>query len=98
MQHDGEAGQALADLLQHVEAQGRRHQDALLIDGALLGLELIRAVAGADGNSQGVAAGLGYELLNLLGTGVGRCVEEASIITEVKPPSMQLLQVSKSGP
>ena len=24
-------------------------------------------------------------------------LEEASIITEVKPPSMQLLQVSKSG-
>ena len=25
-------------------------------------------------------------------------LDEASIITEVKPPSMQLLQVSKSGP
>ena len=74
MQHDGESGQALADLLQHVEAQGRRHQNALLIDGALLGLELIRAVAGADGNGQGVTAGLGYELLHLLGTGVGRGV------------------------
>ena len=74
MQHDGETGQALADLLQHVEAEGRRHQDALLVDGALLGLELIRAVAGTDGNGQRVAAGLGHELLHLLGASVGRLV------------------------
>jgi len=74
VQHDGEAGQALADLFQHVEAQGRRHQNALLVDGALLGLELIRTVAGADGDGQRVAAGLGHELLHLLGTGIGRLV------------------------
>ena len=71
MQHDGEAGQTLADLLQYVEAQRRRHQNALLIAGALLGLELIGAVAGADGDGQRVAAGLGDELLHLLRTGVG---------------------------
>ena len=44
------------------------------LTGALLGLELIRAVAGADGDGQRVAAGLGDELLHLLGTGVGRLV------------------------
>ena len=71
MQHDGEAGQTLGDLLQHVEAQRRRNQDALLVAGALGGSELIGAVAGADGDGQGVAAGLGDELLDLFGTGVG---------------------------
>ena len=74
VQHDGEAGQTLADLLQHVEAQGRRHQNALLVAGALLRLELIGAVAGADGDGQRVAAGLGDKLLHLLGAGVGRLV------------------------
>ena len=29
---------------------------------------------------------------------VSKGLEDASIMTEVKPPSMQLLQVSKSGP
>ena len=71
MEHDGEAGQALGDLFQHVEAQGRRDQDALLIAGALGGGKLIGAVAGADGDGQRVAAGLGDELLHLLGMGVG---------------------------
>ena len=71
VQHDGEAGQTLADLLQHIETQGRRHQNALLVAGALLRLELIGAVAGADGDGQRVAAGLGDELLHLLRTGVG---------------------------
>ena len=35
--------------LQHIEAQRGRDEDALLIDGALLGLELVSAVARADG-------------------------------------------------
>ena len=74
MQHDGEAGQTLGDLLQNVEAQRRRNEDALLVAGALLGLELVSAVAGADGDGQGVAAGLGDELLDLFGMGVGRLV------------------------
>ena len=71
MQHDGEAGQALGDLLQHVEPQRRGNQDALLIPGALVSGELISAVAGADGDGQRVTAGLGDELLDLFGTGVG---------------------------
>ena len=39
--------------------------------GALLGLELISAVAGADGDGQRVAAGPGDELFDLFRTGVG---------------------------
>ena len=49
VQHDGEAGQSLGDFLQHVEAQRGRNEDALLVYGALLGLELESAVARADG-------------------------------------------------
>ena len=74
VQHDREAGQTLGDFLQHVEAEGRRDQDALLIAGALLGLELVCAVAGADGDGQRVAAGLGDELLDFFGMGVGSLV------------------------
>ena len=51
-------------------SRNRGHQNALLIAGALGGSELIGAVAGADGDGQRVAAGLGDELLDLLGTGV----------------------------
>ena len=58
MQHDGEAGQALGDFLQNVEAQMR------------LALKLEGAVAGADGDGQAVAAGTGGELLDLFGAGV----------------------------
>ena len=61
VQHDGEAGQTAGDLLQHVEAQL----------GLGAGLKLISAVAGADGDGQRVAPGLGHELLHLLGVGIG---------------------------
>ena len=74
VENDGEAGQTLGDLLQHVEAQGRGNQDALLVAGALVGGELVSAVAGADGDGQGVTAGLGDELLDLLRTGIGSSV------------------------
>ena len=47
MEDDGEAGQALGDFLQDVEAE--------LGIGA--GLELVSAVRGADGDGQGVTAG-----------------------------------------
>ncbi|CAN4032301.1 Large polyvalent protein-associated domain-containing protein, partial [Dysosmobacter welbionis] len=67
MKHNGESGQALHDLVQDIKAQGRRNQLALLVAGALGGSELVSAVAGADGDSQGVAAGLLHELLDLLG-------------------------------
>ena len=71
MQNDREAGQTAGDFFQNVEAQGRRNEDALFVAGALLGLELISAVAGADGDGQGVTAGLGDELFDLFRTGVG---------------------------
>ena len=60
MQHDGEAGQLTDDFLQDVKAQL----------GLGAGLELVSAVAGTDGDGQGIAAGLGHELLHLLGTGI----------------------------
>ena len=71
VQDDGEAGQALGDLFQNVETQSGRNQDAFLVQGALLGSELVSAVGGADGDGQGVAAGTGDELFDFLGTGVG---------------------------
>ena len=40
------------------------------INGALLWGELVGAVAGADADGEGVAAGFGYEVDNLFGTGV----------------------------
>ena len=70
----GKPGRRLDDLFQNVEAQRRGNQNALFIAGALLGLELVSAVAGADGDGQRVAAGLGHELLDLLGAGVGGLV------------------------
>ena len=66
VEHNGEPGQALDHLVQNVKAQRRRNQLALFVAGALGGGELI----GADGDGQGVAAGLGDELLHLFGTGV----------------------------
>ena len=71
VQNDGEAGQTLGDFFQNVEAQSGGNQNALLVDGALLGGELVSAVAGADGDGQTVTAGAGYELFDFLGTGVG---------------------------
>ncbi len=71
MEHDGEAGQALDHLIEDVEAQGRGNQLALLVAGALGGGELVGAVAGTDGDGQGVAAGLVHELFHFLGAGVG---------------------------
>ena len=58
MQHDGEAGQTLGDLLQNVKAQ------------LGLSLELEGAVAGADRDGQAVAPGAGGKLLDLFGAGV----------------------------
>ena len=60
MQHDGEAGQAVHDLLQDVKTQL----------GLLAGLELERAVAGADGDGQGIHAGAGDKILNLARIGI----------------------------
>ena len=61
MQNYREAGKVLFNGLEHVETKLRL--------GA--GLELVGAVAGADGDGQGVAAGALNELLDLFGPGVG---------------------------
>ena len=71
VQNDGEAGQTLGDFFQNVEAQCGGNQDALLVQSALLGSELVSAVGGADSDSQGVTTGTGHELFDFLGTGVG---------------------------
>ena len=70
MEHDGEPRQAPDDLIQDVEAQRRGNELPLLIAGALSGSELVSAVAGADGDGQGITAGAGDELLHLFRTGV----------------------------
>ncbi|CDC62976.1 uncharacterized protein BN660_00108 [Clostridium sp. CAG:448] len=71
VQYDREAGQALGNLFQNVKAERRGNQYAVGVAGALLGLELVSAVAGADGNCQGVHAGAGDEFLDLFGARVG---------------------------
>ena len=71
VEYDGEAGELLLDFVENVECEGRRYQTAGLgIAGALLGFELVCAVAGADGDCEGIAAGAGCEVDNLFGTGV----------------------------
>ena len=74
MQNNREAGQTAGDLFENVKAQGRRNENTVSIAGALLGLELVSAVACADSDGQRVAAGLGDELLDLFGAGVGGLV------------------------
>ena len=61
MQNDRETGQTLRDLFQNVEAELRI--------GA--GLELVCAVAGADGDGQRITAGALDKLLHVLRTSVG---------------------------
>ncbi|MPM98516.1 hypothetical protein SDC9_145704 [bioreactor metagenome] len=61
MEHNGEAGQASANLLQNVKAQL----------GLLPGLEFVGAVAGADGDGQRVHPGGLHKFLDLVWVGVG---------------------------
>ena len=60
MQHDGESGQAPAHFFQDVKAQAR------------FALELVRAMAGADGNGEAVHARALDKFLYLVGVGKGR--------------------------
>jgi hypothetical protein len=71
VQHDGEARKLLLDLGQNIETQFGRNEDALGVAGALFGLELVGAVRGADRDGQRIHAGLGYEIHDVLGIGVG---------------------------
>ena len=61
MENDGEAGQSLRYLLEDVKAK--------LGIGA--GFELVSAVAGPDGDGQGIHAGLVHKLFHLFGPCVG---------------------------
>ena len=71
VQNYRESGDLFHDLLENIKAERGRNEDTLFVSRALLGRELICAVGGTDSNSEGVNTGLGNELLNLLGTGVG---------------------------
>ncbi len=68
----GKPGSCLLDLGQDVEPQGRRDEDAAGVPGALLGLEFIGAVGGADGDGQRVDRRPFDEVDDLLRLGVGR--------------------------
>ena len=71
VEDDGEAGELLLDCFEDVEGERRRQQTARLrIDSALLGGELIGAVAGADRDGETVAASLAHKVDNLFGLGV----------------------------
>ena len=71
MENDRESRELLLDSLENVECEWRWNETSgLLIAGALLRLELVSAVGGTDGNGEGVATGLLYEVDNLLRLGV----------------------------
>ena len=70
MEHDRKTRDALLDLFQDVETQRRRNQNAVGVLGALLGLELVGAVRGADGDGERIHAGLLDEIHDLVGLGV----------------------------
>src|SRR5574344_45482 len=73
VEDDRKARELLLDLLEDVERERRRNELARLgIARALRGRELERAVAGADGDREGVAACLGRELDHFLGLRVVR--------------------------
>ena len=53
VQHDGEAGELLLNLFEHVKCQGRRNElTGLRIASALLGLKLVSTVRRTDRDSQ----------------------------------------------
>ena len=68
VKNDREAGELLLDGLENVERERRRNELARLgVAGALLGLELVCAVAGADRDGERIATGLGHEIDHFLG-------------------------------
>ena len=68
MEHDGESGELLLDLVQHIECQWRRNQAASLrVACALLGLELVSTVAGTDRDGEAIATRALAEIDHLLG-------------------------------
>ena len=51
-----------------------------LVAGALFGFELHGAMGGADGDGQGIHAGLLHEVLDLLGLGIGGLVGDHGVL------------------
>ena len=67
VQNYREAGKSLGDFLENIKAERGRNKDAVGISCALLGRELICAVACADGDCERINACLCYKFLNLFG-------------------------------
>ena len=72
MEHNGEARDALLDLLEDVEAERGRNENAVCVARALIRRKFERAVRGADRDCEGVDARLLDEVLHFLGFRVGR--------------------------
>ena len=67
---DGESGDTLLDLGENVEPELRRNEDSVGVAGALFGLEFGGAVAGSDGDREGIHAGFFNEVFDFFGLGV----------------------------
>ena len=67
----GKPGSSFHHAVEHIESQWGGNEDTLFVAGALLGSELVGAVAGADRDGQRVAAGAGGEVNHFGGIGVG---------------------------
>ena len=68
MEYDGEAGDALFNLVQDVECQWRRNElTGLRVAGALFGSELVSTVAGTDRDGEAVATAALRKNFNFLG-------------------------------
>ena len=71
MENDRESRELLLNCLEDIECEWWRNEaSGLLVAGALLRLELVSTVGGTDGDGEGVATGLLYEVDNLLRLGV----------------------------
>ena len=91
MENDRESRELLLDSLENIECEWRWNETSgLLVAGALLRLELVSAVGGTDGNGEGVATGLLYEVDNLLRLGVMRRLVRNLILNAGKNSELSL--------
>ena len=78
VENDGEFGQAFADFFEDIESQL----------GFLTGFEFVCAVAGADGDGEGVNPCAGNKFFDFFGTGVGSVFgADVDIISSLWPRS-----------
>jgi len=70
MENDRETGELLLDFGENVEGERRGDEDSVGIFVALGRLEFLATMAGANGDREGVNAGLLDEVLNFFGFGV----------------------------